>query len=269
MLSYFKDHWEQAFFGLVGLAFLIFSFNRLWNEDVAGASATFAMAFFSFLYSNITRFKRFKGLGFEAELWDDKQKEAEQLIDRLKAVVTVYTREVVLQKVMQGRWSDGAKWEENWALYEELVAKHNELGQAIDFSDLKTRLDKVFLFDIVANLYGPIRGRLADAYNEAQKKITNEFGSPIKDVGGYSVRLSQLRDIPVELKDLYGMSLKGDVAWEVIEFAKVAQAKFRDNFGIEVELPSDCVVRLEEVSSLCKKGPIKVSDDLIELANHR
>jgi hypothetical protein len=132
-----RDKWEQLFFGLVGLVLLFFSFSRLWAEDLAGASATFAMAFFSFIYSNIARFKRFKGLGFEAELWEDKQKEAEQLIDRLKSVVSVYTREVVLQRVLQGRLSDGSKWQDNWALYDDLVSKHNELGQKIDFSDLK------------------------------------------------------------------------------------------------------------------------------------
>ena len=99
MLKLAKKHWEQAFFGIVGVAFLAFSFIGLLGGDVAGASATFAMAFFSFIYANISRFKRFKrfkGLGFEAELWEDKQKEAEQLIDRLKAVVSVYTREIVM-----------------------------------------------------------------------------------------------------------------------------------------------------------------------------
>ncbi len=75
------------------------------------------MAFFSFIYSNISRFKRFKGLGFEAELWEDKQKEAAQLIDRLKAMVTVYTREIVMQKVMQNRYSGDGRWAESWKLY--------------------------------------------------------------------------------------------------------------------------------------------------------
>lgn len=103
MWNFFKEYGQQIFFGAVGLIFLSFSFYSLYGQDVAGASATFAMAFLCFIYSNVSRFKRFKGLGFEAELWEDKQKEAEHLIDRLKAVVSVYTREVVVQKVMQGR----------------------------------------------------------------------------------------------------------------------------------------------------------------------
>lgn len=65
------------------------------------------MAFFSFFYS---RLSQFKGFGFEAELWEDKTKEAEGLIERLKSVVEISTREIVLTKVMQGRWSDGADW---------------------------------------------------------------------------------------------------------------------------------------------------------------
>jgi hypothetical protein len=55
--------------------------------------------FLQFFYSNLARFKRFKGLGFEAELWEDKQKEAADLIDRLKNVVAIYSREVVMAQV--------------------------------------------------------------------------------------------------------------------------------------------------------------------------
>lgn len=45
MIELIKKHWEQAFFDIVGLALLIFSFKRLWNGDDAAAPATFAMAF--------------------------------------------------------------------------------------------------------------------------------------------------------------------------------------------------------------------------------
>ena len=148
MLKFIKNHWEQIFFGIVGLIFLSFSLSGLWTGDVAGASATFAMAFFSFIYANISRFKRFKGLGFEAELWEDKQKEAEQLIDRLKAVVSVYTREIVMGRVKQGRFGSGGNWREHWRVYHEFVDRHSDLGQDIDFSDLKKSMDKYFIFDM-------------------------------------------------------------------------------------------------------------------------
>ena len=55
---------------------ITFSIFHLVQQNLAMASASFAMAFVSFIWANISRFKRFKGLGIEAELWEDKKKEA-------------------------------------------------------------------------------------------------------------------------------------------------------------------------------------------------
>lgn len=267
MFTFLKNYWEQLFFGAVGLVFLAFSFFSLMSDNVTGASATFAMAFFSFIYSNVARFKRFKGLGFEAELWEDKQKEAEQLIDRLKAVVSVYTREVVMQKVMQGRWAAGAKWQDNWRLFDGLVAKHNELGQEIDFSDLKAQLDKVFLFDIVSTLYSPIRQAVATTRAEAKRMIQKEFGSPITDLDGHNKRQAQLREIPSDLKELFAMSMEGDIAHDVLVWTSEAQDKLKEHFGLVVDVPKENIATLQKLSRLYQAGPINVTDELIELAN--
>ena len=71
----------------------------IYIEQMTNAGIVFGLGFLSFIYANVARYKRFKGLGFEAELWEDKQKEAADLIDRLKNVVSIYTREVILGKV--------------------------------------------------------------------------------------------------------------------------------------------------------------------------
>lgn len=65
------EYWERVVFAMVGFVGLAFSFKYMYAEKVTEASAVFAIAFLSFLYSNLSRFKRFKGLGFEAELWED------------------------------------------------------------------------------------------------------------------------------------------------------------------------------------------------------
>jgi hypothetical protein len=71
-----------------------YSLDLIYIEQMTNAGIVFGLGFLSFIYANVARFKRFKGLGFEAELWEDKQKEAADLIDRLKNVVSIYTREV-------------------------------------------------------------------------------------------------------------------------------------------------------------------------------
>ena len=65
-----------ALFVVVGLTFLGMCFYLLYAEKVAEAAVVFGLGFLSFIYANVARFKRFKGPGFEAELWEDKKKEA-------------------------------------------------------------------------------------------------------------------------------------------------------------------------------------------------
>lgn len=263
MLKLAKKHWEQAFFGIVGLAFLTFSFIGLLNGDVAGASATFSMAFFSFIYANISRFKRFKGLGFEAELWEDKQKEAEQLIDRLKAVVSVYTREIVMGRVKQGRWGDGADWSEHWNVYNELVEKHSDLGQKIDFTDLKRSMDQYFIFDMILHQVEGIRKPILDGRGKARKFIDEEFGSPIKDSAGYSRRHGQLREIPEQLENMFKIAQEDDLAARVLEWGKLCKEKLDEYFSVKIEFDDEAVEALTDISRLHRDGPIEVTPELI------
>jgi hypothetical protein len=269
MLKFIKKHWEQAFFGSVGLAFLTFSFVGLMNGDITGASATFAMAFFSFIYANISRFKRFKGLGFEAELWEDKQKEAAQLIDRLKAVVSVYTREIVLGRVKNGRFSDGVNWEGHWKLYHELVEKHSDLGQEIDFSDLKKSMDEYFVFDMVSILSEKIRKPIKDGRGEARKVIETEFGSPIKDSAGYSLRLKQLEDAPEKFVNMFKIAQEDDLAERILEWGTLSQIALEKNFSVTIDFDDDAVENLKEISRLYRAGPIEVTPELIAYTANR
>lgn len=269
MLKLVKNHWEQAFFGTVGLAFLTFSFVGLLNGDVAGSSATFAMAFFSFFYANISRFKRFKGLGFEAELWEDKQREAEQLIDRLKAVVSVYTREIVMGRVKRGRWGDGEDWSENWNVYSELVEKHSDLGQEIDFTDLKRSMDQYFILDMITPQVDGIRKPILDGRNKATKFIQEEFGSPIKDIAGYSGRIGQLNEIPENLENMFKISQEGDLAARVLDWGKVCQEKLEKNFSVKIEFDVEVIEALEDISRIYRAGPIVVTPELISRTAHK
>src|SRR5262249_29384759 len=127
------------------------------------------------------------------ELWEDKQKEAADLIERLKNVVSIYTRELILGKVKSGRWGNGPDWKSYWQLYDDLVAQHAILGQRIDFSSLKKMMDDYFLFDMSMPEIEKIRAAAIKSKTAAMKKIDQEFGSPIRDNEGYSKRLEQYR----------------------------------------------------------------------------
>lgn len=268
-MDYALKNWERWLFGIVGLACLGLAFRSLLSSEVAAGSALFGMAFFSFFYSNLARFKRFKGLGFEAELWEDKQKQAADLIDRLKSIVSVYTREIVMNNVMRGRWSDGESWTKRWALYDELTGQHTELGQEIDFSDLKHEMDSVFLFDICRPLASSLKKQITMGRTAANEHIRQKYGSPVTDLEGHNADHAKLREVQCEFDDLFERAKTENIAQEILKEALSAKALLAAHFEIEVEFDQEVVERLEAMTGIIDKRPVTVTPKLIEWAHWR
>ncbi|MGV7120313.1 hypothetical protein [Sphingopyxis sp. 550A] len=265
VVKYLSGNWERVLFALVGIACLTFGFVFIFDEKITSASAVFAIGFFSFLYSNLARFKRFKGLGFEAELWEDKQREAADLIDRLKNVVAIYSREVVMAQVMRGRWSSGADWKANWLLYDELVGQHDALGQKIDFAPLKRDIDQVFLFDMSHHLGSALQKSVENARSEARKKIETEFGSSVRDNAGHNAHYTQFRKIRFDTKDMYSRRSE-NLAQDLLDQAAKAKEAFQRDFGIEVHFDDEVLRHLARVSQWFAEQPLSVTDEMIGMA---
>lgn len=262
-----KDYWERLLFRLVGFSCLIFGFIFLYEEKITYASAVFAIAFFSFIYSNLARFKRFKGLGFEAELWEDKQKEAADLIDRLKNVVTIYTREIIMNNVMRGRFSSGENWKARWALYDEFVNQLDELGQKIDFTDLKRKMDGIFIFDACTPLSSAVRQSLDNAKSKAREIISKEFGSPITDLDGYNKKTQMLNAITYPMEDMFHRSENENIAQDILDKARAADAALQRDFSISADLDQNVIQKLETLAKLHNQRPLRISDEMIALAD--
>lgn len=267
MWTWIKINWERCFLFLIALMFLAFSIQFFFKAEVTGATAAFVMFFLCLIYGNVSRFKRFKGLGFEAELWEDKQKEAADLIDRLKNIVQVYTREIVMMKVMSGRFGTGSRWPDRWALYEDLVGQHNTLGQKIDFLPLKEKVYRVMVFDAVSSLSSKIMESLSKAHSRAHEAISAEFGNPIKDAEGYSKRLRELRSLKFEIRDLFKVSENENVARYVLRNTEQTVQDLREKFGIEVELPADEMAKLQKIDTLFQVGDFRTDPELMQWAD--
>lgn len=263
----FHCNWERVVFSFFGFAFLGVCFYYVYLGRVADAAVLFGIGFLCFVYANISRFKRFKGLGFEAELWEDKQKEAADLIQRLREVLSIYTRELVLGRVTRMR-AGGHDWRESWKLYDDLIDRHSALGQSIDFSDLKNEIDDYFLIDMTYPAVDSIRLACSEAKNKAMEKIRLEFGSPIRDGQGYSKRVEQWRSIPEEVKDCAQVVFaREDLAERALSVWHEAKVRLEADFGVEAHIDEAIIFRLEQLSKVFRSRPIKVTDELIRWAN--
>jgi len=264
-----SENWERYVFSVFGLVLIGYSLHLIYISKIPDAAIVFGLGFLSFIYANVSRFKRFKGFGFEAELWEDKKKEAEDLIERLKNVVSIYTREVILGKVAAGRFSSGPDWKAHWKLHDDLVNQHSVLGQNIDFSGIKKVMDDYFLFDMSAHIVDDIRQEIVAGKTEAKKKIDEEFGRPIKDTDGYSERLALWRDIKSKIEDPFDVSTKENLAELAQKMWVDAKAQLKNEFDVEIELEQEKLDRLEKISTLYKSRPVQITPELIEWGNRQ
>ena len=268
LLKYLGTSGERLLFGLVGAACLFFTFRFLVAGQVTSASAVFAMAFFSFFYSNLARFKKFKGLGFEAELWEDKQKEAANLIDRLKSVVAIYTREIVMNSVMRGRWSDGESWEKRWALFDELVDQHNALGQEIDFSDLKSQLDGVFIFDLCTPLSSSVRKSIEEAKAKTSEQMAEKYAKVVTDLDGHNADLKKLGEVKAAIENLFERAGQENIANTILKLADDAKEKL-SAFSIVPDFNPTVLERLRAISEVAENRPMVVTPQLLQWSSDR
>lgn len=267
MWDWLKSNLERLFLFAISLIFLTFSIAAFLNADIAGATAAFAMFFLCLIYGNVSRFKRFRGLGIEAELWEDTQKEAANLIDRLKNIVQVYTQEIVMMKVMSGRWGGTSDWSERWALYDELVGQHDSLGHRIDFLPLKEKVYRVMVFDAVSSAFSKIDKVLIKAYADANKKISQEFGHPISDAAKHAEREKELEKLRLPRGNLFEISQTENVARLILKNTEESVKGLKDRFGIEVALPDEAMERLKKIDTLVQANDFRVDPDLVRWAD--
>ncbi|TCP90952.1 hypothetical protein C8J31_101804 [Rhizobium sp. PP-CC-2G-626] len=261
-----KIPFERILLFILGAIFLIVAATRAYDDRLAQAGTVGLLGLMCLAFSNLTRFKRFKGMGFEAELWEEKQEEALSLIERLKNVVAIYSSEVVLANVKRGRFGGGAPWPQHWKLYEELIGHHKALGQDIDFSALKREMDGYFLFDICSKLdpWHPI----STGITEARAVISEEFSGGIQDTKAFEKRMKQLNDIKTRPDNQLEQSLSGNLAQIILDTSRQSVEQLRTNFGVEVSLPADQIEVLERVAALAEKRPLAITPDVLKLAEN-
>lgn len=269
VLKFLKENWERILFSIFGLSLIGFAFHRIVQDKIAESGMLFGLGFFSFIYANVSRFKRFKGFGFEAELWEDKQKEASELIERLREVVAIYTREIILAKVTSGRWGSGVSWEDRWKLYDDLISQHKTLGHKIDFSDVKKISDEYFLFDMTWPEYDKIRRAILEGKRKANEVIEHEFGSPISDVAGHKLRMDQYRLISEEVDNPLETNTEFNFANACLSAWEDAKSRLKKDFNVEVadKIDPQTIKKLLVISRAYDERPVAVTPELIEWAD--
>lgn len=73
-------------------------------DNVGAATATYAAAVLSLIFAFLPEFKKFKGLGIEAELLDKKIEETDKLLKQLRDITTPIAEMLIASTARAGRW---------------------------------------------------------------------------------------------------------------------------------------------------------------------
>jgi hypothetical protein len=90
------------------------------SDRAAAAAPLLGFGFLFVVLLLLAKFKRFKGFGFEAEMWEEKQEEAAVLVERLTLLSATISQQVALIAAKLGLWSSGLTFKETMELLEQM-----------------------------------------------------------------------------------------------------------------------------------------------------
>jgi len=161
----------------------------------ASAATAWGFGFLLVILLLLTKFKRFKGFGFEAELWEQKQAEAAALIDQLKSLSKLVSKQMASVAARVGLWDSALSLPE---LADFLEGLQQQLSA--------TEVPQHEAEEVLQNLYQRIEGayyaaarhEVSVAFREASDAIHGALGST--DVEEHRKAVSLVPDLNNESK---------------------------------------------------------------------
>lgn len=256
---------ESGFLKICGYALIALTVYFLFLPDVTRASLCAAIGLLLFFLARLSQFKRFKGWGFEAEMWDEKQQEAEKLVESLKSVASLTAREVMLQSIRSGRWGSSKRWDDHWKLFDEIKSAQSGLITLEGQREIKKSIDRWFLHDMALNEFGELKQIAMKKAEQARKGLREKSGNPISDLAGYQTGMQRLSEVDKSI-GLFELAGSRPLV-ETIEEWWGDMCNTLDDFGIELEMPVKVRSRLDVYKALEGLPEMPVTKELISSAD--
>jgi len=159
--------WIVAF---AACAMILVGVGLAFTDRAASADAAWGIGFLLMALVLISKFKRFKGFGFEAEMWEQKLEKAATLIDQLQSMSKILSKQVASVAARAGLWDSALS--------------------LADLADVLKDLQKVLTDakisphdadEVLARIYQ----RITAAYHaEARHELGTAFGSACDEIHG-------------------------------------------------------------------------------------
>ena len=152
------------------IAGLLLAFS---DKDTSLVVSTYAAAIFCLIFVFITQFKKFKGLGIEAELWDETQEKAEKLLNNLQNVSQVLAECAYSSVISSGRGYGSIPNSERLEMADSLSKelKNIEIPETI-INHSRHHFDRLFVYDILSPICFTIERAIQESLNKNHKVLT-------------------------------------------------------------------------------------------------
>lgn len=257
---------ESTLLKLCGFSLVALAVYFLFEANVHAATLCAAVGLLLTFLARFSQFKRFKGWGFEAEMWEEKQQEAEQLVESLKKVATLTAREVMLQSIKSGRWGSGERWEDHWRLFEEIKAAQAGLLDANAQQEIRRSIDRWFLHDMVAREFGALRSLVTKEVETARNAVREKYGNPASDPPAFKKEMDLLRRTEKPADGLFELAGTGKLVESVDAWWSEANHVL-SQYDVKIAIPPDIRGRLDTYRALESLPEMPITKELIAAAD--
>lgn len=257
---------ESRFLKFGGFALIFLGVYFLFKKDAASGTVSAAVGLMLIFLSRISEFKRFKGWGFEAEMWDDKLLEAERLMDSMKSIAKIASREIVLQSVKSGRFGNGKRWEDHWRLFEEIRATQGGLLTPQSVKEIRKSVDRWFLHDMISNEFGSLVEIVNKGADLARRKIRENGGDFEKRTVSFDADLQSVFRGKRHSVGLFELAGEGPFVEALNKWWHDAKSLL-EKYDVQIEIPPEIQSKLDTFKALEGLPEMPVTPALISAAD--
>jgi len=163
----------------VGLGFM---------DKVGAATATYTAAVLSLIFAFLPEFKKFKGLGIEAELLDKKIEETDKLLKQLRDMASPIAEMLISSTARAGRWGAVMPRSQKYELMQRIESELKRCG--VEDSQLeraKNDWHHYNIFDLATPIFEKVTEKLKVVQQE-RERVLRSLKQPIT-----SERMDELR----------------------------------------------------------------------------
>jgi hypothetical protein len=156
---------------VIAVGLLVSGIVLSFQDKTASATATYGTAILCLIFSSLSMFQSFKGLGVEGVL-RDKIEEADRLITHLQSFILPTSKLLISNIARSGRWDSGLPRNEKYSLFNQLIDNMRavNLSQA-DIEIAKKDWYRFNLFDLSSPIFKDVEILINPLVDELQQQM--------------------------------------------------------------------------------------------------